>query len=213
MKSGVSIFYSCFFRIILFNFLPQQVFVNILHYPSPHFASWRLGVKPSCSWSILDTLNSGSSLVRLDTPGWGIENELMDESLARLWLETKAEVSFSRSSGPGGQNVNKVNSKSTIFVDIRAMEGLTDLEKIRAMEKLAPRLTTEGILVIQVQDDRSQLMNRETAVDRVLAVLKQAIHRDRPRRATKPTKASKERRLTAKKISSSHRKNRSVGED
>lgn len=134
----------------------------------------------------------------------------MDAILVRLWLETKAEISFSRSSGPGGQNVNKVNTKTLIRVPLDQVEGLT-LDEITLLKiSLKSRLTLENELVIQVQDERSQLANRELAVDRVLEVIIRGLHRDKPRRATKPTKASKERRLTAKKTAATRKAGRSI---
>ena len=132
----------------------------------------------------------------------------MDTVAVRLWLETKAEFSSSRSSGPGGQNVNKVNSKVMLRIPIAAVEGVSDGERLRLFTQLAGKLTETGDLVIQVQDERSQLLNRDLAVERALELITRALHRDKPRRKTKPTRASKERRLTAKKSASTRKAQR-----
>jgi ribosome-associated protein len=137
----------------------------------------------------------------------------MDRQAARAWLENRAEISFSRSSGPGGQNVNKVNTKASLFAPLARIEGLSGAERGHLAVKLAGRLTADGVLVVQVQDTRSQARNRELAVERVLSILTRGLHRDKPRRKTKPTKASKERRLQAKKIATRHKRNRTVSQD
>ena len=137
----------------------------------------------------------------------------MDVQAVRQWIEDHGEVSFSRSSGPGGQNVNKVSTKALLRISLRDLEGVSEEERFRLFQKLQGKLTAEGDLQVQVQDERSQLLNREIAVERILQTLAEALHRDKPRRKTKPTKASKERRLTAKKMTSSHKRNRIVGED
>ena len=143
----------------------------------------------------------------------------MDSTVVRTWLETKATLSFSRSSGPGGQNVNKVNSKSTLRVDLALIEGVTESERRRLLDKLGSRLVGGSTgpsgeaqpgteLLIQVQDERSQLLNRGLAVERALAIIIKALHRDKPRRATKPSRASQERRVASKKVAGVHKKNR-----
>lgn len=137
----------------------------------------------------------------------------MDRQAARAWLEDRAEISFSRSSGPGGQNVNKVNTKATLFAPLARIEGLSDAERAYLAVKLAGRLTADGVLVVQVQDTRSQARNRELAVERVLDILARGLHRDKPRKRTKPTRASKERRLQSKKITTRHKRNRTAPQD
>jgi len=137
----------------------------------------------------------------------------LDVALLRLSIETHGEESFSRSSGPGGQNVNKVSSKALLRMNLQLLGGVTDEERARLTVKLASRLNAEGQLVLQAQDERSQLLNRELAISRLVALIVAALHREKPRRKTKPTKASHERRLTAKKVSATHRRNRTVGDD
>ncbi len=137
----------------------------------------------------------------------------MDEAAVRLWLEREAEISFSRSGGPGGQNVNKVNSKAALFVPLAEVVGLSEAERALAAERLAGRLAEGGVLVIQAQDSRSQLENRALAVERALALLKRAVHRDKPRRPTKPSRAARERRLQSKARAAEHKRNRSKPQD
>ena len=137
----------------------------------------------------------------------------MDAEALRKWIEDHGEETFSRSSGPGGQNVNKVSTKALLRVPLGSLEGVTEGERLRLFDKLKNKLTTEGDLVIQAQDERSQLLNRELAVERMVHTIVQALHREKPRKKTKPTKASKERRLTAKKITSTTKRNRLVRDE
>ena len=137
----------------------------------------------------------------------------MNEATVRKWIEANGVETFSRSSGPGGQNVNKVSTKALLRVSVPALEGISDEERARLLVKLGTKLTSDGDLIVQVQDERSQLLNRELAVERVIRVLEAALHRPKPRRKTKPTKASKERRLSAKKAASETLRNRRVGDE
>ncbi|GAB6277977.1 MAG: alternative ribosome rescue aminoacyl-tRNA hydrolase ArfB [Rectinema sp.] len=132
----------------------------------------------------------------------------MDIELLRASVTANAETDFSRSSGPGGQNVNKVNTKVTTRIRIAAIEGLSPSELELMRTRLANRITTEGELVVQVQEERSQSMNREKAIEKLISLVARAAKRAPPRIPTKPTKASKERKLAHKKIRSSIKKNR-----
>jgi ribosome-associated protein len=104
---------------------------------------------------------------------------------------------FVRSSGPGGQNVNKVATCVELRFDTVAAD-LPAYIKMRLPEVAGSRLTAEGILIITAQSFRSQERNREDALSRLVALLKKAAHRPKKRLATRPTKASKIRRLEAK---------------
>ena len=105
---------------------------------------------------------------------------------------------FVRASGPGGQNVNKVASAAELRIDIDRIVGLSPEAQDRLVRLAGHRLNQENVLVIQAQRFRSQERNRADALERLEALLRQALTRPRPRRATRPTKGSKERRLKSK---------------
>ncbi len=100
---------------------------------------------------------------------------------------------FSRSSGPGGQHANTSETRVEAFLDVAASSALTDAQKRRVLTKVGPTLRAIA------QDERSQWRNRELAVDRLVEQLREALKVERRRVATKPTKASRERRLDSKK--------------
>ena len=112
-----------------------------------------------------------------------------------------SELTFStsRSSGPGGQNVNKVNSKVTLQFNVRSSAILTPEEKETILEKLSTRLTREGVLIITAQDKRSQIQNKESAIAKFEKILSKAFERKKPRKATKPSKSAVQERITKKK--------------
>ena len=117
----------------------------------------------------------------------------------RASIETGAELDFARSGGPGGQNVNKVNSKAIARIRLDRVEGLSAAEAAQAAQRLASRLTTAGELIVQADEERDQGRNREAAVARLVVLVSGAARLAKPRRATRPTRGSKERRLASKR--------------
>ncbi|MBI1769692.1 MAG: aminoacyl-tRNA hydrolase [Bacteroidetes bacterium] len=123
-------------------------------------------------------------------------------------LSGELEFSTSRSSGPGGQNVNKVNTKVTLRWNVKDSSLLTVEEKDLLLQKLSSRLTTEGVLLLSAQDKRSQLQNKEEALLKLDQLLKKAFAKRKKRKATKPSKSSVQSRLDKKKKHSDKKKSR-----
>jgi ribosome-associated protein len=116
--------------------------------------------------------------------------------------ESEIEESFVRSSGPGGQNVNKLSTAVQLRFDVRRSPSLPNDVAVRLMRLAGKRLTKEGVLVIVAQNHRTQERNRAEALERLIALVQEAAVRPVPRRPTKPTKASREKRLEGKKLRS-----------
>ncbi len=122
--------------------------------------------------------------------------------------ESEVEESFVRSSGPGGQNVNKLSTAVQLRFDVRRSPSLPNDVAIRLMALAGKRLTKDGVIVLVAQNHRTQERNRADALERLVALIQEAAVRPTPRRATKPTKASKERRLEGKKVRSTIKETR-----
>lgn len=117
-------------------------------------------------------------------------------------------ITFVRASGPGGQNVNKVASKAVVRFALRDSSAIPDAAKERALARLAPRLTRDGELIVTSAATRDQSRNRAAALTRLGMLLAAAVKRPRPRRPTRPSRATVERRLTEKRRRASVKKER-----
>jgi len=119
--------------------------------------------------------------------------------LDKKQIHRELQFKAMRSSGAGGQHVNKVSSKVELTFNISTSQGLSDREKQRILLKLQSRLTQDGTLILQCDEARSQHRNKDLVVKRFFDMLKNALIIPKKRKATKPTKTSKEKRLKSKK--------------
>jgi ribosome-associated protein len=124
------------------------------------------------------------------------------EELKLRGFEDELNFSASRSSGAGGQNVNKVNTKVELRFDILASQYLSDEEKALIIQKLTSQLTNENILLISSQETRSQLQNKELVIEKFYQLISKALTQRKKRKPTAPSATSKEKRLQSKKKTS-----------
>ena len=122
------------------------------------------------------------------------------------------ELSFttSRSSGPGGQNVNKLETRVTVRFDVTGSPSLTEEQRQRIQERLATRITRDGVLHVTSQKHRTQGENRETAAVRLRELVAEALREEIPRKATRVSRAAKKRRVDAKKRRGQRKRERSA---
>ncbi len=109
------------------------------------------------------------------------------------------QIRFIRASGPGGQNVNKVSTAAQLHFDVANSPSLPDDVRRRLTQLAGHRITEDGVLVITARKHRTQEKNRQEAIDRLAALIQQAMQKPKRRRKTKATLASKKRRLEAKR--------------
>jgi ribosome-associated protein len=113
--------------------------------------------------------------------------------------ESAMRFQFARSGGPGGQNVNKLNTKAELWVPLAAITGLSERAAGRLRALAGKRVTGAGEIHISAETERTQEGNRSAALDRLRQLLLQALHEPKPRKKTKPSKGAKRRRLESKR--------------
>ncbi|MDR1970931.1 MAG: aminoacyl-tRNA hydrolase [Treponema sp.] len=137
----------------------------------------------------------------------------MDVSLLYASIRSRGRVNFSRSGGPGGQNVNKVNTQVCLRLRLGDLEGLSEAETARLRGALASRITVEDELVIKSGEERSQRTNLERAYSRLEHIITAAARLPKYRRPTKPSRTARENRLQTKRLQGQKKAGRKLRPD
>ena len=123
-------------------------------------------------------------------------------------LEKEFQYRTSRSGGKGGQNVNKVETKVELLWNINSSVLFDEIQKARLKEKLANRITNDGIFHVVAEEERTQLRNKEAAIKRTIKLISDSLKVEKPRKPSKPTFSSVKKRLNDKRINSLKKMNR-----
>ncbi|OQY31312.1 MAG: hypothetical protein B6241_14325 [Spirochaetaceae bacterium 4572_59] len=132
----------------------------------------------------------------------------MNRDLLLREIEEKGTFSFARSGGPGGQNVNKVNTKVLLTIPLESLNCLNAHQKGMVRTKMGSRINAQDEFFIHMQQERSQLMNKQLALELLADLIMQSTKHVKARRKTRPTRGSVERRLSSKKKNASKKKSR-----
>jgi ribosome-associated protein len=124
----------------------------------------------------------------------------ISEKIKSQYFNSEFNFTASRSSGPGGQNVNKVNSRVTLFFSVTDSRLLSEDEKAILFKKLGSKLDKEGTLQIDAQSSRSQLDNKKTVISKFYELIDKSFQKKKKRIVTRPGKAAREKRLKAKRV-------------
>ena len=131
---------------------------------------------------------------------------MTSRSITASLLFNELDFTASRSGGPGGQNVNKVNSKISVKFDVVRSQILTEEEKAIIVRNLSTHLTKDGVLMLSAQDKRSQLENKQTVIEKLERLIARAFEKKKIRKPTKVSKSAIQKRITSKKLHSEKKK-------